>query len=817
MKSAFTFIRDGLFGLRILRKKPAFLAAVLLTLGLSTGASTAIFSVVNTLLLRPLPYEGSERLMMVWQTNVERLKQYGSEYLPVSYGDFTELKESSQSFEQIAALDTWFANLTDVDDPERLYGVRASDNFFSLMRVRPLLGRTFTAEDGLPDAERVVVLSHNFWQRRFAGDPGVVGRKISLNSAPFIVIGILPQDFRFTEASNLSSFKFSTRTDVWAPLKLGEQANNRGFHNLAVVGRLKADVSVGQAQAEVQTYASRAAQQYPDTNKSYGMKAITLAEQVTGDLRPVLLIIFMATGFVLLIACVNMAILLLARMTTRYREIAVRLALGASKGRIIRQLLAESLFLSLLGGALGIIIAYWGTHLLISFSPYRVLQNTPVTIDLRVLGFTLAVSVLTGLLFGVLPALQSVKSNLSEDLKEGAYGSSRRSQHLQQFLVVAEIALTVVLLVGAGLATKSFIYLLNVDPGFKPERVLTMDVFLPFSRYNDATKTVPFFQQALGKLKAIPEVESVGMNYALPFSGTNPSNTFEIEGRPPLQTGEIQSANLGLINEDYFRALGIPLHRGRYFNDYDKDGAQPVAIIDEGMAKQFFPNEDPLGKRISVASKKLLTIVGVVGSIKHDAFEKKPRPYVYLPFQQRGYTYTTFAIRTKTEDPTGVIAAVRQEFKTLDKDLPISNVTTLEKTYSEAIAPQRYSMLLLLIFALIALLLTEIGIYGVMNYAAQQRKREVGIRIALGASPHDVFRLFIKRGMILTVAGVAIGVLSSFWLVQLMSSLIYGINSRDLITFSLISVITGLATFLACYLPAKSATRIDPAEVLRAD
>jgi putative ABC transport system permease protein len=817
MKNVFTFIKDGLYGLRVLRKKPAFLAAVLLTLGLSIGASTAIFSVVNALLLRPLPYEAPEQLVMVWQTNAEKLKQSGSAYLPVSYGDFTGLREGNRSFEQIAGLDVWFANLTGVDDPERLYGVRASANFFSLLRVNPLLGRTFSAEDESPEAERVVVLSHDFWRRRFAGDPNIIGSKIILNNNPFTVIGVLPQNFRFTESSNLSSFKFSDRTDVWSPLKLGDQANNRGFHNLAIVGRLKPGVSVEQAQAEVQTYAGQAAQQYADTNKSYGMKAITLSEQVTGDIKPVLLILFAATGFVLLIACVNLAVLLLARVTARYREMAVRLALGAGRGRIIRQLLAESVFLSLAGGVLGVFVAYWGTVLLVGLSPYKLLQHNRVGIDLRVLSFTLLISLLTGLLFGVLPAIQSAKSNLTEDLKEGAYGSSQRSQSLQQGLAVIEIALTVVLLVGAGLSTKSFIYLLNVDPGFKPERVLTLDVYLPFARYDNSTKSVAFFQQALDRIKAIPDVEAVGMNYALPFGGANPSNSFEVEGRPPLQVGEVQSANLGLINDDYFRALGVPLIAGRYFNDHDVADSQPVAIIDQGMARQFFPSEDPLGKRISVASKRLLTVVGVVGSVKHDALEAKPRPYVYLPFQQRSYTFTSFAIRTRAADPAGSLTAVKQELKAIDKDLPLSNITTLEKTYSEAIAPRKYSMLLLIVFALTALLLTEIGIYGVMNYAAEQRKREVGIRIALGATPGNVFWLFIKRGMVLMIAGLVIGLFSSLWLVQMMSSLIYGVSTRDLLTFSSISVVTVLSTFLACYLPAKGTTRVDPVTVLRAE
>lgn len=811
------FIRDGLFGLRALRKRPILLIVFLSTLAISIGASTAIFSVVNSVLLRPLPYEEADRLVMVWQTSSQSSTQSGDDRLAVSYGDFSDIKESESVFEEVAGLDSWFANLTGVDNPERLYGVRASASFFSLMRVKPLLGSTFTTEAELPNANRVLLLSYSFWQRQFGGRSDIIGQKLTLNEYPYTIVGVLPPDFRFTEVSNLSSFKFSNRTDVYAPLIIGDRRNNRGFHNLAVVARLKPNVKIEQAQAEVQSFASQAAHQYPDTNKAYGMKVVPLSDQVTGDVKPVLLIIWAATGFVLLIASVNLALLLLARATTRNKELAVRVALGATRKRIIYQLLAESLFLSLSGGVIGVFIAYFGTLVLIAFSPHKALQYDPIRIDVRVLAFTLAASIVTALLFGLLPAFLSVKHDLTEDLKEGAHGSRRRSRALLQSLVVTEIALTIVLLVGAGLSVKTFIYLLSVDHGFEPDKVVTMDIFLPLARYTENTQRVNLFRQISEKTKALPEVESVGMNYALPFSKVEPSNVFMKAGQPPLAVGEFQSANLGLINADYFHALGIPLLQGRSFTDQDTSNTQLVAIIDERMAKQHFPDEDPLGRQITIASNDLLTIVGVVGSIKHAAFEEKSLPYVYLPFQQRNYSNTSFAIRSKTEDLTGLISAVRREIKTLDNGLPISNVTTLEKTYSEAVAPRKYSMVLLLIFAFIALFLTIIGIYGLMNYATEQRKREIGIRLALGAEPSGIFKMFIKQGMLLTLIGMTIGIIVSLGLVKVMASLVYGISPMDLITFVSISILTVIATFLACYLPAKNATKVNPIDILRAE
>lgn len=811
------FVRDGLFGLRVLRKKPVFFTVVLLTLAVSIGATTAIFSVVNSILLHPLPYDEADRLVMVWQTNAELLKESGLKVTPVSYGDFSDLKENHPSFEQVAALDTWFANLTGVEEPERLYGVRASATFFNLMRVQPLFGRTFLPEDEQPNASRVVLLSHDFWLRQFGGDRGVIGRQLVLNDYPFTVVGVLPQDFRFTEASNLSSFKFSERTDVWAPLIIGDRRNNRGFHNLAVIGRLKPGASVRQADLEVQALGQRAAQQYPGSNAGYGMKALSLKDQVTSDLKPVLLTILAATGFVLLIACADLAILLMARAATRQGELAVRMALGASRGRLLRQLLAESVFLSLLGGGLGVLVAYVSTFLLIGFSPQEILQNNPVRIDLRVLGFTFAVSLLTGLLFGILPAYQGVKADFTEDLKLGARGTARRLRSTLQALIVAEVALTIVLMVGAGLAVKSFIYLLNVNPGFDPNRVVAMDVYLPASRYKESAQGVQLFQQTMEKIKELPGVESVGMNYALPFSGVNPTNTFEVEGQPQLKPGDFQSANLGISNPEYFRTLGIPLLRGRYFTEQDTSTSQPVAIVDERMVNQFFPNEDPIGKRISIASKQPLSIVGVVGTIKHDVFEPSPHPYVYLPYQQRNYSYTSFVVRSKTGDPARLIPSVREAIRTLDGNLPIANVRTLQNSYSEAIAPRRYSMLLLIIFGGIALLLTEMGIYGVIHYAVEQRRREIGIRMALGAQPREVFRMFMKQGLASLLIGLFAGLLFSMGLAKLMMSLIYGISPWDVPTFSSILIITAGATFLASYLPARKAAKVNPTEILRAE
>ncbi len=815
MMSIREFIGDGLFGLRVLRKKPAFLIVVLFTLAISIGATAAIFGVVNSILLRPLPYDQADRLVMVWQTNSELLKQEGLDVTPVSYADFSDLQENSQVFEQIAGLDSWFANLTGGGEPERLTGVRASVNLFDLLRVRALIGRIFVMEDQQPDSNRVVLLSYDFWMRRFGGDPGVVGQQLMLNDYSFIVIGVLPESFRFTEASNFSSFKFSDRTDIWAPLIIGDRRNNRGFHNLGVIARLKPGVSIERANAEVQAFGQQMAQHYPATNKTYGMKAISLGQQVTGDLRQVLLTILVATGFVLLVACANLAILLLARASTRQRELATRMALGASRKQLLRQLLAESVFLSLLGGLFGVLVAYVGASLLIRFSPYKLLQYNSMAIDLRVLAFTLTVSLLTGLLFGILPAYQGARADLTDDLKEGAHGSARRPLAFLRSLIVAEVALTIVLLIGVGLSVKSVIYLLQVDPGFNPERAITMDIYLPLMRYRDSAPRMNLFGQTLEKIRNVPGVEAVGMNYASPFSGVNPSNAFEIEGRSPLAEGDFQSANLGLINSDYFRALGIPLLSGRYFTEQDTSDSLPVAIIDKRMVETLFAHESPIGKRISIASKQMVTIVGVVGTIKHDAFETTPRPYVYLPYQQRSYSFTSFIVRTNVGNPAGIVSSVREAVNTIDKDLPVSNIRTLEDSYLQAIAPRRYSMLIMMVFGSITLLLTVTGIYGVVDYAVQQRHREIGIRMALGAQPRQVLWMFLRHSLVSMFMGLSIGLLVSLGLAKLMTSLVYGISPRDLTTFLSVLLLTAMATLLASYIPAKRATRVNPTEILR--
>jgi putative ABC transport system permease protein len=677
------------------------------------------------------------------------------------------------------------------------------------------VGRTFTQDDQRPDSNRVVLLSYDFWMRRFGGDRGVVNQQLMLNDYPFVVIGVLPQGFRFTEASNFSSFKFSERTDIWAPLIIGDRRNNRSFHNLGVIARLKPGVSWERANAEVQVFGQQAAQQYPDTNKSYGMKVISLGQQVTGDLKQVLLTIMVATGFVLLVACANLAILLLARASTRHRELATRMALGASRKQLFRQLLAESVFLSLIGGVIGIVVAYVGASLLIRFSPDKILQNNPLGIDLRVLAFTLTVSLLTGLLFGILPAYQGARADLMEDLKEGARGSTRRPLSLLRSLIVTEVALTIVLLIGVGLSIKSVIYLLRVDPGFNPDRIITMDIYLPIMRYKDPAQRMNLFTQALDKIRALPEVEAVGMNYALPFSGVNPSNTFQVEGQPSLKEGEFQSANLGLIDSDYFRALGIPLLSGRYFNEYDRSDSLPVAIIDERMAEKFFSGENPIGRRISIAGNQLLSIVGVVRTIKHDAFETTARPYVYLPYQQRSYSYTSLAVRTNMKNPAGLVLSVREAMRTVDKDLPIANISTLEESYSRAISPRRYTMLLMIVFGVIALLLTVTGIYGVVDYSVQQRQQEIGIRMALGAQPRQVLWLFLWHNLVSLVIGLSIGLLVSVGFARLMTSLVYGISPTDLTTYLAVLLLIANAALLASYLPAKRATRVNPTDILR--
>ncbi len=816
-------LQDFRYGMRMLLRKPGFTAVAIIALALGIGASTSIFSVINTVLLKPLPYEDPQQIVMVWQTSQQAAKVLGTARLPATYADFYDWRDQNSLFESLAALDSWLVNLTGQDEPQKLNGVRATPDLFSLLRTKPLIGRTFLPEEERPGSDRVVMLSYGLWQQRFGADPTVIGRSITLNDASFTIVGVLPDDFRFTEGSNLPRvFKFAARADIWTPLVQTEaRVKNRGNHNLAVVGRLKPGVTTEQAQAEMQTIARRIAEGYGGKPDESGTEVVSLREQIAGDIRPALFVLMGAVIFVLLIACANVAGLLLVRASARYKELAVRTALGASRARLIRQLLTESVILAFIGGGTGVLLALWGTDLLVSLSPETISHIAPEGIDFRVLAFALTASLATGIVFGLVPALASSKPNLNEMLKEGGRGTTDSRSRTRNALVVAEIALALVLLVGAGLLIKSFAQLMRVDPGFNPEGVALMDVSLPYARYGEDSKRAEFFRQAVDRIKSLPDVESVGINYSLPLSGADASNAFVIEGQPPLADGEWQSANLGTISPDYFRTLEIPLMRGREFTDQDGLGSQPVAIVDEAMVRRyfahFFGGDDPIGKRLRVGGREWLTVVGVVGSVKSESLEDESRPYIYVPYAQRSsfWPSTTIAMRSRTGETTGLVAAAKREINAIDKDQPVSNVTTLAELYNRAAAPQRFSMALLSLFAGVALVLAGVGLYGVMAYSVSQRTHEIGIRMALGAQKSHVFSLVVRQAVSVALIGISAGLVAALLLTRLMSSLLFGVSATDPVVYIAISLLLVAVVLLASYIPARRAMKVDPMTALR--
>ncbi|MCP4679529.1 MAG: ABC transporter permease [Deltaproteobacteria bacterium] len=802
---------------RGLRNKTPFLLVAFATLAISIGAFTTMFTLVNTFLLSSLPYGNADRLVMIWRTYTDASTNEINDELPLSPGAFTDLRENTRSFEQITAMLPESVNVIGAGEPCRINGMAVTGEFFSLLRSKAALGRTLGSEDEQPEAPPVVAISHGYWQRHFGGDPEVIGRTVKIGRIENEVIGVLAADFHFSESLVAGDPRLSKPVDLWTSLKLGNRTSQRGFRFLVVVGRLKPGATLETAQEEAHAYAEYAADQYTTTDRDYGMRVVSLSDQIFDHLRPVLLTLWAATSFVLLIACANLATILMARGQTGHRDIAVRLALGANRSRITRDSLRESILVSLAGGLLSLPIAYAATRLVTALNPVNVFYSYPPRMDLRVFVFTIGVSLVAALLFGAIPAFRASRINPAPGLGEGSnkFTTSSGSRLTFSVLVIAQIALSTTLLIGTGLSVRSFLGLLRADLGVNLERVVTLELFLPLSKYRNTSRKLVFFRELLERTKDLPGVESVGMNYALPFSGVDPSNQFEIEGRPPLEEGENQSANLGLVNPDYFKTLGIPLRRGRFFRDSDTQDAPLVAIIDERMAEQYFSREEPLGRRLSIASAEKITIVGVVGAVKHDAYQENRRPYVYLPYQQRCYMFTRLAVKTRSEESLNLAAAVRRVVRGLDKELPISNVSTLEDAYRSAIAPQRFSLLLISVFAGVALFLTQVGTYGVINFFAKQRQREAGIRMALGAEPKQVFGLIVKQGLTLSLAGTAIGLGIAIGTGKVMATLVYGIETLDFLVFSVIPAMTLVAAVVTCSLPARSLSRVDPSCSLR--
>jgi predicted permease len=808
-------VKELRYAVRALLKRPGFSLIAVLTLALGIGANTAIFSVVNATLLRPLPFKDPDRVVILWGV-LPKLNAYT---LPNSAPNFLEQKARSQTFERLAVFRSWSWQLTGGSEPELLRGARVSAEFFDAVGAGPILGRTFTPEEDVENHALVAVISHGLWQRHFGGHRDVIGKTISLTGQNATVIGVMPEGFQFPGGANMiPGLQFALQNDVWIPIRFTQQERERqGNLNLATIGRLKPGVSVAQAETEINAIEK----ELPLGTIGFTFSALPLHQQMVGTIRKPLLVLLATVALVLLIACANIANLLLARATSRQKEIAIRAALGASRRRIIGQLLTESLLLSVAGGAIGLLLAIWGNSLLVSLIPRDVPRISEVGIDPRILLFTLAISIVTGLIFGLVPALQASRFDLNQSLKDGVRGTSGGTSHnrLRGLLVVSEVAMALVLLIGAALLMKSFVRLLDVKPGFNPEQVLTLEVQLPNvapSRYERREEQAAFFQQLMTRLQALPGVENAGGVLSLPLSGASEGTDLILEGQESADAnGKRPNADYTIVTPEYFTTLQIPLLQGRYFTAQDKAEAPLAIIVNDTLAARVWPGENPLGKRFRVGfEEKQREVVGVVGTIKQTTLDSEARSAMYLPHLQSPTPGLTLLVRTRGE-PLSMAAAVRQEVRALDKDVPVTQVQTMEKVLGASVAQPRFSMLLVGLFAVLALVLSAVGIYGVMAYAVSRRAHEIGVRMALGAGANQVLKLVIKDGMTLAFAGIAVGLLGAFALTRLMASLLFGIGAKDPLTFVSVAAFLAFVAFIACYIPARRATKVDPLIALR--
>jgi predicted permease len=802
--------QDLRYGARMLVKNPGFTVVAVITLALGIGANTAIFSVVNAVLLRPLPFENPDELVMIWQTDPQR----GTFQDLVSPLNLHDWQQQSHTFAQIAAFNPRGFSLTGTGEPEQLPGTFVSVELFPMLGANPLLGRNFLPDEGRPGGNRTVIISYALWQRRFGGDPTLVGKSLTLNGAIYTVVGIMPAKFQFPIQGQ---FPIPV-SELWAPLAIDPAQVTRGDRDWFTIGRLQPGVSIEEAQAEMATIAQRLAEQYPDFNRGVGVHIVGYHQQLTGNLRAALLILLGAVVFVLLIACANVANLMLARAATRQRELAIRTALGAGRSRLMRQLLTESVLLSLLGGTLGLALALWNFDAIVAALPAHMPRASEIKVDRQVLVFTFAVAVMTGVIFGLVPALQASSLNLNDALKEsGGKGTGGVVRHrVRSLLVVTEVALAVVLLAGAGLLIRSFHRLQQVNAGFNPENVLSVPFVLPQNRYPDGNTRVAFINRITEKLKALPGVKAVGVVNTLPLSSEYSSASFIVERQTVSPEGR-NVANMRAATPDYFRTMSIPIVKGRGFTDQDHFDAPTVVIINEQFARLYFPNEDPIGKRvISPASSDgiPMTIVGVAGDVRNDGPEDEPKPEFYYSYFQNRLSAMVMAIRTSVE-PASLIPAVRREMWSEDKDLPLANISTLEQLLSKTTAQRRFNLLLLGLYSGLALILAVVGIYGVVSYAVSQRTHEIGVRMALGAQQGDVRKLVIRQGMIPVVAGIAIGLSGALALTRLMKSLLFGVSATDPLTFVGLSLLLIVVALVACWIPARRATKVEPLLALR--
>jgi len=807
------FLQDIQFGFRMLLKSRGLAAIAIFALALGIGANTAIFSVVNTVLLRALPYPQPDQLVWFWES------QPNLEQAPFSAADFLDYQAQNQSFQQVATIRRLSFNLTGQGAAERIPGMVATPNVFSLLGVHPILGRDFLPEEGAFGAPRRALLTFGLWQSHFAGDRAVVGRSLTLDNQPVQIIGVLPANFRYggtdvllwVNPVNVVPEVFSTFPDWERNIR-----NNRETHYLSIVGRLKPGVALSQAQSDINTIVARLHQQYPVTT-GHNVRLIPLRELSAGPVRQTLVILLGVVGLVLLIACANVANLLLSRAVTRRREIAIRTALGAGRLRIVRQLLTESMLLSLVGGVLGLALAWGLVRLLVAASPEQLPRVQEIALDLRVLLFTLGVSLLTGLLFGLAPALAATRHSLGHFLKEAGRGGAEGLAHnrLRGVLVVTEVAFSLVLLVCAGLLGRSFVRMLEVNPGFRPDHMVTMWMNFTSANYAPKGRPTQFLEQLIPRAAALPGVEGVAISNDLPLEGDDTTTGLsDVEGRAPFPRGQQPLVGVHAVNPGYFRSMGIPQLRGREFSASDNANSTPVVIINQKLAETLWPAQDALGKHFHLMGDKQSEVVGVVGNVLHNGLGESVSLESYLAFPQNPWSYVGLAVRTHG-DPGAVYGAVRSLVEQIDPELPVHDMRPMEQVVAETMASRRLTLWLVGAFAALAFVLASVGIYGVMSYAVTERVHEIGVRMALGAQRRDVLRLVVGHGMRHAAIGLLLGSVAAFLAARAMTTLLFGIRPGDPLTYIGIALVLALAALVACYIPARRATSVDPMVALR--